>query len=256
MTNYVLIFFHVLFVSAASANAQGRITSFDVSNVSFVGRIDPSTKWYVAFIERPRLHLEIIEKNMNTSDVDILFQQRCPQSKLIITGGFFGVEDTPRLDGLHVSESTAHSPIQDWGTGGFLSFSERSGAQFTTLEDGFPAGSEMVLQSKPFLIENGDVAVNVVPDARWDRIAIGSAGYMGKSGVLIVAAISDENRRSAMRQHVFARAIANLSEKAQIDIDMMLNLDGAEGPFIFQRDAGLYLGSKNARYVPSIICLE
>lgn len=41
-----------------------------------------------------------------------------------------------------------------------------------------------------------------------------------------------------------------------IEVETMMNLDGAEGQFIFNRWTGEYNGSEACRYVSSVLCLR
>lgn len=163
----------------------------DTSNVHFERRIDPTTTWHAIFVDRPKLHLEIVDTFQNTSYQVGFLNQTCVNFDLMITGGFFELGgSSPRPVGLHQSGGKVHYDEAEWASGGYLVVTPGGEVSFPPVGRLLPRSLVLALQSKPFLLEEGEIAINRVPGARWDRIAIGTATYDGDNGLFVVAAIS------------------------------------------------------------------
>lgn len=245
-------------LAPSAANAEGGIVELDTSGLSLQGPYDPTTEWHAFFVPSPGFSVAVVDATVNSSSAEFPSDASCRDARVVLTGGFFANDaEGLRPDGLHVQGShVLAEDARNWTSGGYV-FSRGNGqVGFSPVSEGAPAGAVFAVQSKPFLIEDGKVAVSPIQDPMWDRIAIGDADYRGQKGLFVIAAISDLSKRQAMQQHVFANAIASFIRAFGLKTTVVLNLDGAEGPFIKIPSAGRYYGSNRNRYVPSIICLR
>jgi hypothetical protein len=234
------------------------IVELDTSGLSVQGPYDPTTEWHGFFVPSARFSVAVVDATANSSSPEFPSGSSCRDARVVLTGGFFANDaDGLRPDGLHVQGSQVLAEdARNWTSGGYIFSLSNGQVGFSPVSEGAPVGALFAVQSKPFLIEDGKVAVGPIQDPMWDRIAIGDASYRGQDGLFVIAAISDLSKRQAMQQHVFANAIASISKAFGLETTVVLNLDGAEGPFIKIPSAGRYYGSNRDRYVPSVICLH
>lgn len=247
-----------VWIAPSAANAVDGIVELDTSGLSVQGPYDPTTKWHAFFVPSARFSVAVVDATVNSSSPEFPSDASCKDARVVLTGGFFANDaDGRRPDGLHVQGGhVLAKDARNWTSGGYI-FSRGNGqVGFSPVSKGAPVGALFAVQSKPFLIEDGKLAVSPIQDLMWDRIAIGDANYRGQDGLFVIAAISDLSKRQAMQQYVFAKAIASFSKEFGLETTVVLNLDGAEGPFIKIPAAGRYYGPNRDRYVSSIICLR
>ena len=253
----ITIFFFVLLLSVeVTANDNDELTLFSISDSALNVPYDKTTKWVIAFVPEPSISVKAIDKTVSSKTY---FSQQglCRSSRVILTGGNFENDEKGlRPVGFHMNLGEKITSTAPWVFGGYIYQTKNGNVDFSTIKQGLPEGVVEALQSKPFLIEKGGVAVAEGNDPALDRIAIGNAVYNDKTGLIVVAAISDLSRRRAIRLHHFAEAIVLIAELYNIKIDIVLNLDGAAKAFVCFPKRGKYYGTRARRYIPSVICIN
>ena len=253
----ITIFFFVLLLSVeVTANNNDELTLFSISDSALNVPYDKTTKWVIAFVPEPSISVKVINKRVS-SKTYFSQQELCRSSRVILTGGMYDNDvKVDRPVGFHMNFGVKITSTAPWVSGGYIYQTKNGSVEFSTIKQGLLKGVVEALQSKPFLLEKGKVAVAERNDPAHDRVAIGNAVYNDKSGLLVVAAISDLSRRTAIRLHHFAEAIVLIAELYNIKIDMVLNLDGAAKAFVCFPKRGKYFGTNAIRYIPSIICIN
>lgn len=258
----LVILLSIPFKSVIFATARAEMIDVSPPRGAQVGIADRTTRWHAFFFVEPQVRVKVLADAIDTSKLP--FSNVCGEDyELAMTGGFFENSDQRLAPvGLTISNGEIQVPKADWNSGGLVwvdnndkvSF-DHFNSEFTRLETSLDEIAEAI-QSRPFIIENGQFDERTESDTRWDRIGIGSAARGGIEGVLVVAAISDLSRRRAQTMGEFAGSVLRIAGNRGISVIDFLALDGAAGSFVSIRKSGKYFGSRTRRYVPTIMCLK
>lgn len=104
------------------------------------------------------------------------------------------------------------------------------------------------LQSKPFIVENGAVAVGKRDPDYFNRAAI---GIDRRGNILVAGAFSPTGRGATQLE--FASWLVEVTQGKDTSAQVVLSLDGGPGAQIVIPRINAHFGSKGATYVPAIV---
>lgn len=207
--------------------------------------------WVVAFVPDGRFSSVLVDESIIASK-DEPYRKYCREGSIFLSGGFLDTEGKP--EGLLIeSGRTRVDYAAHYDSGGVIYL--RGGViGFARLGNLPPHDTDFALQSKPFLWEEGSIAAGRVEDGPWDRIAIGTAVLNGEFGMTVIGVFAKD--RKALRQHQFIDAISQIEQGFDLEIDWLLNLDGANTAFLRIPKADIFHGLSEPRYIPSALCIR
>lgn len=217
-----------------------------------------------ASVRSPRFGRKLILVRLAGSNVEVavesvrrkgsqvkIYKELIQDSDCIVTnGGFWGYDrsgaEMPL--GLVVSSGKTLSPKMAWSSGGALcaGSGNLSFMKVRALED--VSQCYYALQSKPFLVEEGKVAVRGRTEDRFNRTAIGSDK---SGGILVAGAFSPEGDAASLVE--FASFIVHESSRTGDAALTVLSLDGGPGSQLLIPTLNLHFGDTSDNYVPSIV---
>lgn len=206
--------------------------------------------WIVAFVADVGFRARLVNRSILAGS-DSEHQRYCPEHEIFLSGGFLDKQGRP--EGLLIENGQTVVDYASHYTSGGVMYSLRGNIGFLPLSELPPSGSEYALQSKPFLWEDKSVAAGRVPDSRWDRVAVGTAILNQQSGMIVIGAFAED--RKALRQHQFINSISRIERSNGLEIEWLVNLDGANTAFVNIPSMDIFHGLDTPRYIPSALCV-
>lgn len=242
---------HQLIVDSANLPLQsdkktiGFLMTFRIANPDWA---DGNTEFVLLHLHttKMRIYIEVTDRSVKMPEY--FNKKACRQSPFVVSGGFFD-RDKEEIRGLLISNYQVHSKVADWSSGGIFHYTK--GAYRIDYTDSFcqlPT-TAFALQGKPVLVRNG--VNDMIEDdyKRADRISIGTTF---RNNVVIFGAFSP--KYEAVSAFKFAELAIEATRIAKIELDTLLNLDGAAQAALSIRPLKRFLGYGTWKYVPNVIC--
>jgi uncharacterized protein YigE (DUF2233 family) len=187
---------------------------------------------------------------------NLLYETYSPKDALaLVNGGFYGYDAANKgmPVGLLISNGNQISSFaQNWTTGGILLVRKESDTQIISIAQKGELGTpKEAIQSKPLLFENGLRAVKRDrKDQPFNRSGI---GLTANGDLLVAGAFRDDSQ--ALTLYEFGKFLELLGEVKGIQVQTILNLDGATDAHFHLVTPARHWGYEGSNYVPDMIAI-
>ncbi len=209
---------------------------------------DGNTKFVLLHIDTNKAGVGIEVTNRPVKMKEYFNNNACKRSPFVASGGFFD-RDSEEIRGLLIANREVHSEIAKWGSGGVFHYT--NGIFRIDNKDSFQLSpsTEIALQGKPVLVR--DRVNDMISDdyIRADRISI---GITSRNNIVIFGAFSPKYQ--AVSTYKFAELALEAARLNKLELDTLLNLDGAAQAALSIRPRKIFLGYEKWKYVPNVIC--
>jgi hypothetical protein len=188
-----------------------------------------------------------------SGDIVQLFRQHADDAAVIASGGFWVRQQPLMAEGLHISQAAAVRPRAQWTSGGqpaggFLAQAAHAVQIFpATTTDTELAQHAEVLQTRPVLLQAGQLAVARDDFARGNRVAV----LVGRSGAVGVLGVFGPVS-SAFSLYELALLARQVAQRAGLDAAAAINLEGGPGAHIHLPGLNKSFGVLGERQIASV----
>jgi hypothetical protein len=184
------------------------------------------------------------------ADARVLFERIAETRDAALVGGTYwrNSGDGKVPEGLLIVDGNVRFPMARWTAGGFLRQAQQ-GPSIRTIDEGVgeARGLRLALQSKPVLVDNGQIALKGDLMDRSDRIAVGN----DDSGAFLVCGAFRNGRALSLVE--FARFLCIPRSRNGPGFVRALNLDGGPGAHLYIPRLHRHFGIGGVHYVPNIL---